>query len=232
MPKPTHVAFIMDGNRRYAKKALSHAFKGHNAGLDRMQDVVRWCIDKGISTGTFYTISTQNLKRAKEEFSYLMELASSFAKQTIQDIQSYIDDGIRFRFLGRLDLLPDELHADMLTVQEATKAGNVFTINLAVAYGGREEITDAVKHIARKVAAGELDVDDIDEDVLTEHMLLQQQPDMVIRTGGEHRTSNFFPWQTWYSEWFFLDCFWPEFSEADLDACIADFESRERRFGK
>jgi len=142
------------------------------------------------------------------------------------------ENKIRVRFIGRIGLFPAEVHEKMVALMEATKDYDSYFVNFAMAYGGREEIVDAVKKIGRQLEKGEITADDVDEELLGRNLYLNDEPDLIIRTGGDHRTSNFLVWQSWYSEWFFLEKTWPEFEKEDLVACIAEFRQRERRFGK
>jgi tritrans,polycis-undecaprenyl-diphosphate synthase [geranylgeranyl-diphosphate specific] len=142
------------------------------------------------------------------------------------------DNKIRINFIGRIELFPKEVYSKMLQLMEATKGYSDYLVNFAMAYGGREEIVDAIKKIGRAIEAGEITDAEINEELVNKNVYMPDQPDFIIRTGGDHRTSNFLIWQSWYSEWFFLEKTWPEFEKEDLIACMSEFMQRERRFGK
>ena len=227
---PKHIGFIVDGNRRYARKLALQPWNGHEAGMEQVKKVLKWCKELGVVEATLYLFSMQNFKRSKPEVDFLMKL---FLK-AYKDILSSDDPDVgqtRIRFIGRLHLLPKNVQDALSALVEQSKDRGPYTLNLAMAYGGREEITDACRAIAKEVQEGTLQPEDIDESLLSEHMYLQSEPDMIIRTSGEHRTSNFLLWQSWYSEWFFPKKMFPEFEKEDLIECIEEFKTRERRFG-
>ncbi|MBN1275538.1 di-trans,poly-cis-decaprenylcistransferase [Candidatus Woesearchaeota archaeon] len=228
---PKHVGFILDGNRRYARRLAMQPWKGHEAGLDNVERVLRWCKELGVMEVTLYTFSMQNFKRSPDEVKFLMRL---FVKAA-DDLASSDDPDkrlVRVRFIGRKRLLPREVQDAIARVEEETKDNVPYRLNVALAYGGREEVTDACREVARLVLRGELSPDDIDESTIQEHLYLQSEPDMIIRTSGEHRTSNFLIWQSWYSEWFFPEKMWPELEKDDFVAMFEEFKRRERRFGR
>jgi tritrans,polycis-undecaprenyl-diphosphate synthase [geranylgeranyl-diphosphate specific] len=229
---PKHVGIIMDGNRRFSKKLMKQPWKGHEFGHQKLKEVMEWCKEFGIRELTVFAFSMQNFNRPKKEFEFLMELFVQGLKEIVQQPEEFIERGLQIKFIGRLHLLPEPISQLIKEVQEATKNCNQYTVNIAVAYGGREELTDAMRSIASKITQGDLCVEDVDENLIREHLELQEEPDLIIRTGGDKRTSNFLAWQSIYSEWFFVDCLWPEFQKEDFQKCLDEFVTRERRFGK
>ena len=228
---PRHIAIILDGNRRFAKKLSLDPKKGHEYGYEKIKELLDWCKDLGVKELTFYAFSMQNFNRPKDEFDYLMNLVRN-AFNTFGDDPRVKEYGVKVNVIGRYHLFPKDVVDAVNKVVSETKHNNKFVLNFAAAYGGREEITDTMKKIAEKVANGELNPDDINESVVQENLYIQSEPDLIIRTGGEKRTSNFLMWQASYSEWFFLDKTWPEFTKEDLLQIVDEFEHRERRFGK
>jgi len=190
-----------------------------------------WCRELDIRELTVYAFSVQNFNRDKLEFEYLMKVLSNFYDKINSD-SKFINSGVRVKILGDLELFSVDIKQKVLDIVEKTKDNDSYFLNVAFGYGGREEILRATKNIALKVKQGVLDVTDIDKDLFAEHLYLSSEPDFIIRTGGDIRTSNFLPWQSVYSEWFFLDKKWPEFEKEDLISCIDQFKKRERRFGK
>ncbi len=231
MPKPRHIAIILDGNRRFAKRLMLEPWKGHEYGREKVEKLVDWCHDLDIKELTLYSFSIQNFNRPKEEFNYIMDLMRDAFKKFLTDkrIEKY---GIKINIIGRYHLFPKDVVTALENVQKKTKKNSTFIINFALAYGGREEITDAVKALAKKIKSGKISPENITEKHIHTHLQLTSEPDLIIRTGGEKRTSNFLPWQSHYSEWFFVDKAWPEFEKSDLIAILKEFEARERRFGK
>jgi tritrans,polycis-undecaprenyl-diphosphate synthase [geranylgeranyl-diphosphate specific] len=225
---PGHIAIILDGNRRFAKKLMQQPWKGHQWGRGKVELLLDWCKELDIKEVTLYVFSLQNFNRPKEEFDHLMEIFKDAFTSLITDER--IKD-VRVRFIGHIDLFPKEVTHIMQRLQTQTSKNVPFTLNLCMAYGGREEITDAISRIAKDVRAGVVSAEGVDEALVSTYLSLSSSPDMVIRTGGEKRTSNFLPWQCIYSEWFFLDKTWPEFEKVDLVQCISEFNSRQRRFG-
>lgn len=231
MNEVKHIGIIVDGNRRFAKRLMQEPWKGHEYGSQKIGKLLEWCKELDIKELTLYTFSMQNFNRPKEEFDYLMNIfKEGFVK--IKDDPRLMDNGIKVNFLGRIHLFPKGVEKSMLELMEKTKDNNKYIINFAMAYGGREEIIDAVKKIGRKIEDGEIKPEEITEELMDKNLYSPDQPDFIIRTGGDHRTSNFLVWQSHYSEWFFLEKTWPEFEKEDLVNCINDFKSRERRFGK
>jgi tritrans,polycis-undecaprenyl-diphosphate synthase [geranylgeranyl-diphosphate specific] len=222
--KPKHIAIIIDGNRRFAKKLMFEPWKGHDYGAKKVEMIFDWCKELEIKEMTLYAFSLENFSRPKEEFDYLINLfKKEFGK--LKNDRRVHENKIQIRFIGKTELFDKELQGVMQDVEKATKNYSSYKINIALAYGGRQEILEAVKKIVKNN-------EEVSEENLKKNLWLSSEPDMIIRTGGEKRTSNFLPFQSVYSEWFFLDKTWPEFEKNDLTACINEFEKRERRFGK
>lgn len=228
---PRHIGIILDGNRRYAKKLGLRPWKGHDFGLRKLEDLFKWCQELGIKELTLYSFSTQNFKRTKKEISYLFNLfRQEFNK--MKQKKGIFKNKIRINVIGRLNMFPKDIRKAMLEVMKKTKSHKNLIVNFTMAYGGRQEITDAVRKIAENVKKGKIEIDNINENTITNNLYLKSEPDLVIRPGGEFRTSNFLIWQSIYSEWVFIDKLWPEFTKKDLIKCIEEFKRRERRFGK
>ena len=223
---------IMDGNRRFAKRLKKEPWNGHRYGAKKLEEVLKWCKEQGVRTLTVFSFSLQNLNRPKKEFNFLMDLfRESFDK--IKRKQSNIQKhDIKINILGRTGIFPEDIQQSLTDVKERTRDNESFTLNLCFGYGGREEIVDATRALSEDVKAGKVDASEIDEDLLDSYMYSSDKPDLIIRTGGERRTSNFLSWQSAYSEWFFIDKKWPEFEKEDFEAIMDDFKSRDRRFGK
>lgn len=229
---PKHIAIILDGNRRFAKKLMLKPWKGHEWGRDKVKNLLEWCKEIGVPELTLYAFSIQNFQRPKEEFEYLMKLFSEAFKDLMTPENKKKLEEIQVRFIGRTWMFPPEVQEEMKKLTEMTAGNTPYKINFAMAYGGREEVVDAVKKIANAVQKGKLDINSINEQSFSENLYLQSEPELIIRTGGDHRTSNFLIWQSHYSEWFFLEKTWPEFEKEDLLQVISEFQTRERRFGK
>ena len=220
-----HIAIILDGNRRYAKKFGIPNFRGHQKGFDKIKDVLKWCIELGIKEVTLYCFSTENFKRNKKEVNYLFGLFRKKIKDFKKDKVIH-GNKVRVSFIGRTSMFPEDMQKDMKDVMEATKDYENYKLNLALAYGGRSEIVDAFKRIIKN------GIKDINEAVIKEHLYLPDDVDILIRPGGEKRISNFLLWQSCYAELFFIDKLWPEFTKQDLIDIINEFRERERRYGK
>lgn len=221
-----------DGNRRFAKRLMKQPWKGHEWGAEKLKQIVKWSKEVGIKVLTIYTLSLENLKsRPKKELNFLLNLARKEIKDILASKDNYIfKNKIRVRFIGRLQELPADLVRIMKETMKRTSRHKDFILNLAVAYGGRQEILDA----CRKIVSDGLRPEQINEDMFKHYLWTDgySDPDLIIRTGGEKRTSNFLIFQSAYSELAFVDKLWPEFSKEDFLAVIADFSERERRFGK
>ncbi len=229
---PGHIALVVDGNRRYARKLGLKPWKGHEFGLKRLEKLFDWCQELGIRELTLYTFSTENFRRAKKEVNYLFGLFRKEMDKIKEKKEGVFKDKIRFNFIGRLHMFDKEMRKSMLEIMEKTKNHKKFTVNFAMAYGGRQEITDAVRKIAQDVKKGRINPNKISGAMITNNLYLKSEPDIVIRPSGEIRTSNFLTWQSVYSEWFFIKKLWPEFTKRDLVKCIEEFNKRERRFGE
>jgi tritrans,polycis-undecaprenyl-diphosphate synthase [geranylgeranyl-diphosphate specific] len=231
MMVPKHIAIILDGNRRFAKRLMLEPWKGHEFGRKKVEELLEWSRDLGIKELTFYAFSMQNFNRPKQEFDYLMSIIKSAFIDFLKD--SRIDKyKIRVRVIGRYEMFPKDVVDAIEYAMGRTKDYDQYILNFALAYGGREELTDTMKKIAQKVADGVLSPEDVNEKLIQENLYMSSEPDLIIRTGGEKRTSNFLMWQAPYSEWFFIDKTWPEFTKEDLIGIIEEFKQRERRFGK
>ncbi|MCR5146961.1 MAG: isoprenyl transferase [Clostridia bacterium] len=227
---PQHIAIIMDGNRRWAKDRGIETKEGHKAGAENLENIAKYCNDIGIKYLTVYAFSTENWKRSKEEVSALMLLLKNYLKKFSKNANK---ENIRIKVLGDISNLGDGLKKSIEEAIERTKNGTGLTLNIAFNYGGRNEITNAVKKIALKVKNNELNIEDITEELVAQNMYTENQPDpdLLIRPGGELRTSNFLPWQLVYSEFYFTDKYWPDFKNEDLLEAIQTFNKRNRKFG-
>lgn len=227
---PQHIAIIMDGNRRWAKERGLPVGLGHKEGAKTLEKIVRYANKRGIKYITVYAFSTENWKRAEEEVKTLMTLFQSY----LDDYSKRADsENIKVKVLGDITALSQGMQKSIINCMERTKNNTGITFNIALNYGGRDEIVRAVKKIAQKVEYKELKVEDINEDMISQNLYTagEPDPDLVIRTSGEIRLSNFLPWQVVYSEFLFVDKNWPDFSEADLDEAIIEYQKRTRKFG-
>lgn len=227
---PRHIAFILDGNGRWAKQRGLIRQQGHKAGADNVETVADMMIAAGIPYMTVYAFSTENWKRSQEEVSYLMGLMRWYLKNYIR---TALRKGIRLRFLGDASRLDAELQKLIVEAQETTRDMPNLTLSFAINYGGRDEILRAVRRVSRDAADGKLEEKDIDESLFSSYLDTKglPDPDLMIRTSGEERISNFLLWQLAYSELYFTDVYWPDFSEADLEKAIRAYAARDRRFG-
>lgn len=228
---PKHLAIIMDGNGRWAKqKGMLRAF-GHENGTKSVRTTVESCAKLGIKNLTLYAFSTENWNRPKLEVDTLMKLLINSLKK---ELDTLIKNDIKLNSIGNLENLPKSVQKELLEVIEKTKQNNRMTLTLALSYGSREEILNAVKKIADKVKNNIISTDSIDESIFNNHLYTHDLPDvdLVIRTSGEHRISNFLLWQIAYAEFYFTDVLWPDFSEDNLYEAIISYQKRERRFGK
>lgn len=226
---PTHVGVIMDGNGRWAKKrGLPRKF-GHREGAKTFRTIARHAKALGVSYITFYAFSTENWKRPQEEVDAIMDLFDKY----LDEVEDFIDENIRVRFIGDRTMLKPSLQAKMAHVEEISKDFDSMTLVLAINYGGRDEITYAVKCIADDVKAGKLQTEDIDEKLLQSKLYTEEIPDvdLIIRPSGEQRLSNFLIWQSAYAEYYFTNILWPDFSKKDLEKAVLTFSERNRRFG-
>lgn len=224
---PNHLGIIIDGNRRWAKKKHLPSFHGHKKGLDNVKKIGEYCREKGIKILTLYVFSSENWQRPKKEVNYLMKLfAETLSKSFVNDCDK---KNVKLQIIGQKERLPKSLQKKIREAEELTK-NNKKILNLAISYGGRSEIIQAVKDIIKK----KIPATKITEQVISKNLWTagMPYPDFIIRTGGEQRFSNFLIWQSAYSELYFSKKFWPEFTKKDLDVALEDFNQRQRRFGK
>ena len=228
---PTHVAIIMDGNGRWAKKRGLPRYAGHVTGAKVFRTMVKHCEKRGIHTLTVYAFSTENWKRPKEEVDAIMNLLREYLKESLADFQK---ENIRTRFLGDRAPLAADIRQLMEEAEASTAHKTGMNLNIALNYGGRNELTAAVRDIAAKVASGTLSPEAIGEDTISDYLYTagQPDPDVIIRPSGEHRLSNYLIWQAAYAEYVFMDdILWPDFTTDDLDAALLEYARRNRRFG-
>ena len=225
---PYHIGIIMDGNRRWAKAKGLPTLEGHRRGYDKVKKVGRWCKKRGVKVLTVWAFSTENWKRSKEEVNYLMNLLKfALSKGEIDQLHK---DGIMVRVIGQKERLSEDMQKLIKEAEERTKDNKEGILNLAISYGGRADILEAIKKIIeKKVSADQVTEETIDQNLWTVGL---PDPDLIIRTSGELRTSGFLTWQSAYSELYFCQNHWPDFSEKDLDEALADYARRQRRFGK
>ena len=230
---PKHIAIIPDGNRRFAKQKGKKAWYGHKEGEKVFEKVLEWCKEAGVKEVSFWGLSTENLEREKEEVDFLFELFEELCDKFVKEHNDKKNkDKVRIKFIGNFEKLPAKLLEKMNKVMDLTKDNDEYKLNVLVGYGGRWEITKAAKKIAKEVKEGKLEPEDITPKVFEEHLELQSEPDLIIRT-SEQRLSGIFPWQGVYSEIIFLkDKYWPELTKEDFKACLDEFAKRPRRFGK
>ena len=226
---PKHIGLVIDGNRRFAKRLMLKPWKGHEYGAEKIEKLFEWCKELNIKELTLYCFSIENFNRPKEEFDYLMNL---FKKEFTKMKDDTRLKDIKINFIGRLNMFPKDVQDSMNVLMEKTKNSKLYVINFAMAYGGRAEVIDATKKIAEAVKEGKLDVDDINEQVFEKNLYNASEPDLIIRTSGEKRTSGFLIYQAAYSELIFIDKMWPEFEKEDFVKAIEEYSNRERRFGK
>jgi tritrans,polycis-undecaprenyl-diphosphate synthase [geranylgeranyl-diphosphate specific] len=229
---PRHVAIIMDGNRRFAQEIGLTTLEGHDKGRLKLEEVLNWCLDVGVKILTVYAFSTENLSRDDGEVAYLMKAFAENFRRAGDDERVHKNQ-IRIRVFGKLELLPTEVREAIDYAESRTKAYGNYQLNLAVAYGGRQEIVDAIKSVVADAKAGKVDVPDIDESFFSKRLYTADipDPDLVLRTSGEERISNFLLWQLAYSELYFVDVFWPGFRKIDFLRAIRSYQMRQRRYG-
>jgi tritrans,polycis-undecaprenyl-diphosphate synthase [geranylgeranyl-diphosphate specific] len=232
---PSHIGIILDGNRRWAQYQGVIRGVGHEEGANRAEELLDWCHDLGIKTVTLYVLSTENLDRSPEELKELFELIEARLGKLLND-ERIVKYRVRVRAIGHLELLPDSVVGLLQAIETKTSEYQDHYLNIAVAYGGRAEITDVVKSVAQDVKSGKLNPDSITEETVSRRLytayLPNQEPDLIIRTSGEERMSGFLLWQGAYSELVFVDVFWPAFRLIDLLRAIRTYQKRRRRYGK
>jgi undecaprenyl diphosphate synthase len=228
---PKHLAIIMDGNGRWAKQQGKLRVFGHEHGVKTVRSTVENCVKIGIEYLTLYTFSTENWNRPKIEIQTLMRLLVSSLKK---ELKTFNKNNVRLNTIGNISALPEKAYKELLEVMDKTKDNTGMTLTLALSYGSREELQSAVKAIAVKVKNNIISAENIDETIINNHLYTHNLPDvdLLIRTSGEHRISNFLLWQIAYAELYFIDVFWPDFSEHHLVKAIKNYQNRERRFGK
>ena len=234
---PKHIGVIIDGNRRWARTHNLETWIGHVVGAENVETFIKWCLELGIRSITVYAFSTDNFKRDHDEIEHLMKLI----RKKLEELKSnplIYKHRVKVKVIGRWNLLPPALRKAAKEVEEVTKDHDQHFLNIAVAYGGRAEIVDAVRKIARDVRAGHLSPEDIDEELFESYLYTGylpedvRDPDLIIRTSGEERLSGFLLWQCAYSELCFVDVYWPEFRRIDLLRAIRTYQRRQRRFGR
>ncbi|EKY00008.1 di-trans,poly-cis-decaprenylcistransferase [Hoylesella saccharolytica F0055] len=226
---PQHIAIIMDGNGRWASERGKERSFGHQAGVDTVRRITSECTRMGVRYLTLYTFSTENWSRPADEISALMGLVLSSLEDEI-----FMKNNVRFQVVGDIQRLPEEVQQKLQETMEHTAGNTAMTMVVALSYSSRWEITQAVKAIAADVKAGKLNVEDVTEELVSQHLVTNFMPDpeLLIRTGGELRISNYLLWQIAYAELYFCDTYWPDFNEEDLHKAIASYQARQRRFGK
>jgi undecaprenyl diphosphate synthase len=228
---PAHVAIIMDGNGRWAKKKLMNRVRGHEQGSDTVRSIVTASREIGIKILTLYAFSTENWARPESEVKALMGLLKKFIVAERDDLQK---NDIRLNMIGQRDKLPLDVRQELDKTLELTGGNEAMTLNLALSYGSREELTRAVQKIAAKLASKQLNPEDITEDLISAHLYTSgmPDPDLIIRTSGEYRLSNFLLWQAAYSELYITDTLWPDFTKEEFIEILKYYQTRDRRFGK
>jgi len=226
-----HIAIIMDGNYRWAKSKGLPSLSGHRAGVENILTIVRACINLNISHLTLFAFSTENWNRPQTEISFMMNLIRRMLAARVQELH---DQDVQLRFIGDSSKFPRDIQAHIRRAEDLTAENSGLRLCIAANYGGRWDLTMAARQLAKAVAAGDLNPDDIDEHTLTEHLALHGQPDidLCIRTGREQRLSNFALWDLAYTELYFTSVFWPDFGVAELQEALESFASRNRRYGK
>ncbi len=232
-PNPHHIGLIVDGNRRFAKGMGMAKNEGHSAGSDKLEDFLRWCWRLEIKIVTLYGFSTENYNRSDDEIDYLMDLILRKLKEFQVD-PVIKTERVKIKVIGRKEDLSAEMNEEIEKIEAMTADHDRFQLNIAISYGGRAEIIDAVKVIANEVKEGKIEVNDIDEQSFTKYLYTEgiRDPDLIIRTSGEERLSGFLLWQSAYSELYFTEVFWPAFRMIDFWRAIRVYQQRERRFGR
>lgn len=227
MITPNHIAIILDGNRRFAKKLMLEPWHGHEYGRKKVEDLIKYASSLNINELTFYALSQENLKkRPKKELNYLFKLFEEvFSNMNKKELK---EKKLKFKFIGDLTLIPEKLKKQCIKLEKDTKNNKKLKVNIAIAYGGRQEIIQAIKKIIKR----KIPENKITESIIEKYLHLASRPDLIIRTGGEKRLSNFLPFQSVYSELIFVDKMWPEFTKNDMIKCIQEYNKRKRNFGK
>ncbi|MDH5402741.1 MAG: polyprenyl diphosphate synthase [Candidatus Heimdallarchaeota archaeon] len=230
---PKHIGIILDGNRRYSKSYKIPFQKGYQLGADKLEEVLEWLWDLNVKVVSVWVFSTENFSRDTDQISVIMKMAEEKTVR-IRESKKVHNRGVQIRYSGDRTLLPNSLNQQINKTEEETEQYNNHILNICMAYGGRAELTDAIKKITKNVVEGNLTIDQIDEDLVTEHLYTNglPDPDLIIRTSGSVRLSGFLMWQSIYSELYFADVLWPSFRKIDLYRAIRDYLGRKRNFGK
>ena len=228
--KLEHLAIILDGNRRWAKEHGLNSSLGHKKGAEVLENIVKYCNKINMKYLTVYAFSTENWKRTEEEVGYLMILLQTYLDKLLKSLNM---DNVKMEFIGNIEGLPEGLQNRIHKIEEKTKNNTGLDFMMAFNYGGRDEIVRATKKIYQKVANGEINIEDITEQTITDNLYTagKKDPDMVIRTSGELRISNFMLWQLSYAELYFPNCYFPDFNESEYDKALIEYTKRDRRFG-
>lgn len=226
---PRHIALIMDGNGRWAKKRSLPRSAGHAAGSRNFKSIARYCNKIGLEYLTVYAFSTENWKRPKDEVDGLMNILRDYLK----DSKNFKDENIKVKFIGELSALDEDIRQLIVEAEEGSRDATGLKLNIALNYGGRDEIVHAAKRIAERVKEGTVEIDDISEEMISDNLYTagMPDPDIIIRPSGEYRLSNFLIWQAAYSEYWYSDVLWPDFKPKHIDKAIEDYNHRNRRFG-
>ena len=229
---PKHIAIIMDGNRRFAQTAGLNPSTGHQFGTDKVKDTIDWCLELKIKNLTLYAFSTENFSRDQNEVQDLMDLCYTELLKAKKDSRIHRNK-VRVSVIGQIDLLPEHIQKEAQDLMEQTKEYDQYRLTIAIAYGGREEIINAIKKIGMDIQKGTIDLEDIDEKKVASYLYTKDlpDPDLILRTSGEERISNFLLWQMAYSEFYFSDVYWPAFQKRDFLKAIHSYQQRKRRYG-
>ncbi len=229
---PQHVGVIMDGNRRWAQKHMLSLLKGYSSGAEQADDLCHWAMGLGIKVLSLWAWSTENFNRDDDQKSFIMDLFREYLSRYLKN-DFLVNNNIEFKAIGRIDWMPADIQNLAHELEDKTKGCTAMRLQGCIAYGGQQEIVDSVREIAAEVKAGKITLENIDAALLTQKMYFSTpDPDLVIRTGGECRTSGFLLWHSDYSEWFFSDKLFPDFTETDFLMAVSEYQQRQRRFGK
>lgn len=227
---PKHVAIIMDGNGRWAEKKGSPRVAGHKAGVETVRSIIQACVEKGIEVVTLFAFSSENWRRPEKEVSLLMSL---FLVALQREVKKLHKNGVRLKIVGDISAFDNKIRDQIIKSEELTKNNSTLVLNIAANYGGKWDITEAVKLLASDIESGNLKAEDITSDLISQNLSMSElpEPDLFIRTGGEKRISNFLIWQLAYSELYFTDTLWPDFDKQAFELALNSFAGRQRRFG-
>ncbi len=231
-PSPKHIAIIMDGNRRWGRRMKKDPEEGHNFGAKKIENIIEWCWEAKVEIVTLYAFSTENFSRPKKEVDHLMNLAADYFERISTDKHIH-QHQVRVKAIGRKEMLPPKVQEAIQKAEENTKNYSKYTLQIAIAYGGRAELVDAIRQIVERVQKGDININTINEQHVAQALYTNgtRDPDLIIRTSGEERLSGFLLWQSAYSELFFTDVFFPTFRKIDLWRAIRAFQGRDRRYG-